>query len=100
MAKYVDGREAQIGDVVRGRGYNVRHELTGAVVRLAGGFNDNSLVVAHCGAGTRIAPGRTLAGQAAAVVAIAELEYGDAAAFELLVPAGAELKVVRSELGS
>lgn len=31
---YKDGREAQLGDIVRGRGYNLPHEAQGVVVGL------------------------------------------------------------------
>lgn len=37
MPHYKDGTEAKLGDVVKGRGYNVRHEITGVLVGLTPG---------------------------------------------------------------
>lgn len=93
MATYRDGRQAQIGDVVCGRGHSVGYDLTGVVVRIGRDKGDQGIVVAHCGVRTRIAQ----AGRGE-VLAIAELECGEAWAFELLVPAPPKLRVTR--LGS
>lgn len=43
---YANGREAKKGDLVRGRGYNVKHEIIGKVVNLRSGPSCN-LSVAH-----------------------------------------------------
>jgi hypothetical protein len=43
---YANGREAKKGDLVRGRGYNVKHEIIGKVVNLRPGPSCN-LSVAH-----------------------------------------------------
>lgn len=32
MPHYKDGTKAKIGDIVKGRGYNIKHEIIGAVV--------------------------------------------------------------------
>ena len=37
MPHYKDGTEAKIGDVVKGRGYNVKHEITGVLVGITPG---------------------------------------------------------------
>lgn len=87
MAIYRDGRQAQVGDTVRGRGHNVRYEFTGVVVRICPGQH---LVLAHCGPRTRMAVGF------GEPVAIAETEYGLAGDFELVVPAPPALGVLGS----
>ena len=35
MAHYRDGTKAELGDLVRGRGYNLKHEVLGVVVGLS-----------------------------------------------------------------
>jgi hypothetical protein len=35
MPHYADGTEAKIGDVVKGKGYNTKHEIIGKVVTTA-----------------------------------------------------------------
>lgn len=44
---YKDGTEAMIGDRVRGRGYNVKHDIIGTVVGLSPGSTSCNIQVAH-----------------------------------------------------
>lgn len=37
MPHYKDGTEAKLGDVVKGKGYNIKHEITGVLVGLKPG---------------------------------------------------------------
>ena len=50
---YANGREAAKGDLVRGRGYNVKHEIIGKVVNLRPGPSCN-LSVAYVGFKSRV----------------------------------------------
>lgn len=47
MPHYKDGTEATIGDVVRGKGYNVLHEIVGKVVGITPGSASCNIQVAH-----------------------------------------------------
>lgn len=47
MPHYKDGTEAKIGDQVIGRGYNVKHVISGVVVSLTPGTDTCNLSVAH-----------------------------------------------------
>lgn len=79
MAHYKDGSAAHLGDTVRGRGYNLPHDITGVVVGLTPGAGACDLHVATA----RAAKGT---GTEAAVYAALYEEHGTCAEFELLVP--------------
>lgn len=53
MPHYSDGTEAKIGDIVRGTGYNVKHEIIGKVVNVRPG-ESCTLSIAHVGAKTSV----------------------------------------------
>ena len=44
MPHYKDGTEAKLGDVVKGKGYNLKHEITGVVVAIKAGPTCNLTV--------------------------------------------------------
>jgi hypothetical protein len=44
---YRSGKEAKLGDIVRGRGYNIAHDIQGVVVGLTPGANSCNIVVAY-----------------------------------------------------
>ena len=102
MPHYKDGTEAKVGDVVKGRGYNIPHEITGKVVQVRAGPSAQggcTLSVAHVGIGSRLycpigeaphlqpvqappgsSPGSFLA--TPTYKADVDVEYGDTVAFE------------------
>lgn len=43
---YRDGTEAKLGDLVRGRGYNIKHEVHGIVVGLTPGHTSCNIHIA------------------------------------------------------
>jgi hypothetical protein len=43
---YSNGREPKVGDIVRGRGYNITHDVIGKVVALAPGSTACNITVA------------------------------------------------------
>ncbi len=53
MPHYKDGTEAKIGDLVKGTGYNVKHEIIGKVVNVRPG-ESCTLSVAYVGAASRV----------------------------------------------
>ena len=46
---YSNGREAKIGDLVKGKGYNLKHELVGIVVQLKPGTATCNITIATVG---------------------------------------------------
>lgn len=54
MPHYKDGTPAKYGDIVKGRGYNVKHEIVGKVVGLTLGTNTCNIQVAHVDAESRM----------------------------------------------
>lgn len=83
MPHYRDGTPAKIGDVVKGRGYNVPHEIIGKVVNVREG-DSCTLSVAYVGENCPlIAPlGTDPAMPHSGVRAQADIEYGDTKGFE------------------
>lgn len=117
---YKDGTPAQIGDVVKGKGYNVKDkdgklkEIIGTVVGLTPGSQSCNIQVAHVimvpmdngvpnppyklylqtgvvGCGPEGGNGKARVG------AYADLEYGECAQFELVYRAPSPLKADKSE---
>lgn len=77
---YKDGSEAKVGDLVRGHGYNVKHEIIGRVVNIRPG-EACTLSVAFVGA---VTPLYFLDGSEkpfAACHVVADIEYGDTVGF-------------------
>lgn len=72
MPRYKDGSPAQAGDIVRGRGYNVPHEVVGRVMRVT--VNSHCNLTVAC-----VTRSSQVIGQN---VVVATTEYGEAAAFE------------------
>lgn len=83
MPHYKDGTEAKIGDLVKGTGYNVKHEIIGKVVNVRPG-EACSLSVAYVGASTPInfSHGRDPSEPFCPVIVHAEIEYGDTKVFD------------------
>ena len=46
---YANGREAKVGDLVRGKGYNVKYEITGILVSANPAATACNCTVAHIG---------------------------------------------------
>ena len=92
MPHYKDGTEAKVGDLVKGRGYNVKHEIIGKVVNVRPG-ESCTLTVAYVGAETAVNFPYILDSKGdvmdvlrphAPVHVVASIEYGDTKCFELL----------------
>ena len=49
MPHYKDGTEARVGDVVKGSGYNIKHEIIGMVTRVTPGASSCNLTIACVG---------------------------------------------------
>lgn len=49
MPHYKNGTEAKVGDLVRGYGYNVKHEIIGKVVQVTADSDACNVAVAHVG---------------------------------------------------
>ncbi len=89
MSHYKDGTEAKVGDLVRGKGYNVPHEIIGRVVNVRPG-ESCTLSIAFVGDKTPIQftvePGNKgthdINRPFAACHVVAEIEYGDTKGFE------------------
>lgn len=90
MPHYKDGTEAKIGDVVKGKGYNIKHEITGVVVGLKVGEKVCNVTVATI---TRdvytnltlpvvVKDGKVEALENGSLNVPATFEYGQADAFE------------------
>jgi len=83
MPHYKDGTEAKVGDLVKGKGYNVPHEIIGKVVNVRQGENC-TLSIAFVGISTPIYAGvnDNLGTPFARCHVIADIEYGDTNCFE------------------
>lgn len=46
MPHYKDGTQAKVGDVVRGRGYNIKGEIEGVILNVTPGTDKCNVVVA------------------------------------------------------
>ena len=77
MSHYKDGTEARLGDLVRGRGYNLKHEVQGVVVGLSPGQGSCDIHVAT------LRPMQGTGTQPCVYPTIYE-EHGTCAAFELI----------------
>ncbi len=89
---YENGRKAKLGDLVRGKGYNVKHEIIGKVVNLRARDCCN-LSVAHVDASSNAFVGATpdlkvadLAQPFCPVMVQASIEYGETKAFVAIDP--------------
>lgn len=82
MPHYADGVEARIGDVVKGHGYNVKHEIIGKVVNVRPG-ESCTLSVAYVGESSqmRVLYGADPVAPFAPVTADAQIEHGDTKGF-------------------
>lgn len=49
MPHYIDGTEAKVGDIVRGKPYNTPHEVQGVVVGITPGTDTCNMRVAFAG---------------------------------------------------
>ena len=76
---YRDGTEAKVGDVVKGTGYNIKHEISGKVTHLSTGSPTCNIQIMCVGAGTDI-----YRNDNGAVFVQATLEYGQCDAFDLV----------------
>lgn len=83
MPHYADGTEAKVGDLVKGHGYNVKHEIIGKVINVRPG-NSCTLSVAYVGATTAVwfRDGEDNRMAFAPVHVVADIEYGDTRSFE------------------
>jgi hypothetical protein len=79
MAHYKDGTAAHLGDEVRGKGYNIPHEVTGGVVGITPGAGSCDLHIVTARAAKAV-------GTEVAVYATLTEEHGTCADFELLRP--------------
>jgi len=77
MAHYRDGTKAELGDLVRGRGYNLKHDVQGVVVGLSPGQGTCDIHVAT------MRPMRGTGTEPSVYPTIYE-EHGTCAAFELI----------------
>lgn len=92
MPHYADGTEARVGDIVKGRGYNVPHEVVGMVVALKPGQGTCNVTVAcvardHLGLAeipAQVRDGKIEPIANAAIKVPTTYEYGQADAFEKL----------------
>lgn len=72
MPHYVCGTEAQIGDMVKGHGYNVKHEIFGMVTHITPHAESCNIQVAHV-------IRKEMDGHPIPSI---DIEYGEARAFE------------------
>jgi hypothetical protein len=89
---YANGRVAKLGDLVRGKGYSVKHEIIGKVVNLRAGDSCN-LSIAHVDAGSACfiaADGDlnpcSVEAPFCSVVVNASIEHGETKSFVALDP--------------
>lgn len=86
MPHYKDGTEAKVGDVVKGKGYNIPHEIIGTVVSIQPNADACNLRVAVAKV-TSITQCYGTAGMiyrddAQTCVIVPDIEYGETRAFE------------------
>ncbi len=79
MPHYRDGTPAMAGDIVKGRGYNVKHEIIGRVLRVTPGAETCNLQVACVERGSLI---YASLGDFPLLRVESTIEYCEAAAFE------------------
>lgn len=79
MAHYKDGTAAHLGDLVKGRGYNLRYNVVGVVVGLTPGSGACDIHVAT------LRPCKAT-GMEVAVYPVIYEEHGTCADFELIEP--------------
>lgn len=86
MPHYKDGTEAKIGDLVKGKGYNVPHEIIGRVVNIRKG-DSCTLSIAYVGAKTPIYFNMNSEKDLpfADFTVIADVEYGDTKCFDKIM---------------
>jgi hypothetical protein len=85
MPHYRDGTEAKVGDLVKGRGYNVKHEIVGKVVNVRPGpdaQNGCTLSVAHVGAYTKVFFSDGSDKPFSDCLVVANVEFGDTVSFD------------------
>jgi hypothetical protein len=90
MPHYKDGTPAQAGDIVKGQGYNTKHEIIGVVLYVNPGTEQCNISVAHvmpAGENERgIVFQQPLSDNQGKIVGIArakiDVEYGQTDAFE------------------
>jgi hypothetical protein len=92
MPHYKDGTEAKVGDLVRGFGYNVKHEIIGKVIQLTKACPTCNIAVAYIGENSPLLFNQSLEYARGDVTGHAQLgwgavvlpnaEYGEAASFE------------------
>lgn len=98
---YANGRAAKVGDLVRGRGYNHKHEIVGLLVHAVPASCACNCQVAHIGPGSQpvsegwISDGKIQFPNAEGVVTASyfksSLEYGQLDAFVALDPQTGEV---------
>lgn len=92
MPHYKDGQEAKVGDIVRGKGYNILHEVTGPVVAVKPGDTCNievgvaDLHNIYGGNVSGILVRSTQSGSFDKILLV-RIEYGECSAFELILRA-------------
>ncbi len=85
MPHYKDGTTARLGDIVRGKGYNIPHEIIGPVVRIEAGSDQCNITVAvaHAAPIAQAGGAGVLYRNGADLFLIrADVEYGQTDAFE------------------
>lgn len=96
---YANGRAAKIGDMVRGKGYNIKREITGRLVAAQPDSSSCNCQVAHVDTSSQLmlvgypdgaTPGAwKLGGNTPQVMA--SIEYGQLDAFNAIDPATGEI---------
>ena len=88
---YKDGTQAQLGDTVRGFGYNVKHEIQGVVVGLTPGSDTCNIQIAYAKPADEFHVGMVYRTHSHAVdqpptqtLVDLGIEYGEARAFTLI----------------
>lgn len=101
---YSNGRAAKVGDLVRGKGYNIKHEIVGLLLSANAAATACNCTVATVSSGSQVKatgwrnttiPGFAFAKDASGEVfpgeVIATIEYGQLDAFVALDPATGEV---------
>jgi NDP-sugar pyrophosphorylase family protein len=86
MPHYANGEEARVGDTVKGKGYNVKHEIVGKVVNVRKG-ESCTLSVAYVGEKSKVMVplGEDVNNSfQGGVTATVDIEYGDTKGFDLV----------------
>lgn len=97
MPHDVKGRLVEAGDVVKGRGYNVKHEIVGPVVSVSPGASTCNVQVAYAAAhkvvGGLCGNGYVVSHPGGHVLVQACVEYGQADHFEIIQKADGSIPV-------